>query len=61
MRDFPGSPVVKNPPCYAEDSGSSLARELRSHMVTKPKSHKKISHMMQQRLHMPQLRPDAAK
>ena len=24
-------PVLKNPPCYAEDSGSPLARELRSH------------------------------
>ena len=31
-RDFPGGPVVKNPPCDAEDTGSAPGRELRSHM-----------------------------
>ena len=30
--DFPGGPVVKNPPCNAGDAGPVLVRELRSHM-----------------------------
>ena len=30
--DFPGGPVVKNPPCSEGDAAQSLVRELRSHM-----------------------------
>ena len=30
--DFPGGPVVKNPPSYAGDTGSTAGGELRSHM-----------------------------
>ena len=30
--EFPGGPVVKNPPYTAGDMGSILVRELRSHM-----------------------------
>ena len=30
-RDFPGSPVIKNPPSNAEDIVQSLVWELRSH------------------------------
>ena len=32
LRDFPGGPVVKNPPYNAGDPVQSLVRELRSHM-----------------------------
>ena len=32
-RDFPGGPVVKTPAANARGMGSSLARELRSHML----------------------------
>ena len=32
-RDFPGGPVVKTPAANARDMGSSLDRELRSHML----------------------------
>ena len=31
-RDFPGGPVVKNPPSNAGDAGSIPGGELRSHM-----------------------------
>ena len=31
-RDFPDSPVVKNPPSNAGDVGSILVEELKSHM-----------------------------
>ena len=31
LRDFPGGPVVKHPPCNAGDMGSSAVWELRSH------------------------------
>ena len=32
MRDFPGGPVVKNPPSNAGDAVPSLVGELGSHM-----------------------------
>ena len=32
-RDFPGGPVVKNPPCNARRQVQPLVRELRSHML----------------------------
>ena len=32
LRNFPGGPVVKNPPYNEGDAGSILVRELRSHM-----------------------------
>ena len=31
--DFPGGPVVKNPPSNAGDMGSIPGQELRSHML----------------------------
>ena len=33
MEDFPGGPVVKNPPCQSGDVGSTPAEELRSHVL----------------------------
>ena len=33
FRDFPGGPVVKNPPSSAGDAGSTLSQELRSHTL----------------------------
>ena len=30
--DFPGGPVVKNPPCSAGEAGSVLITKLRPHM-----------------------------
>jgi len=40
-RDFPGGPVVKNPPAIAGDMGLIPVQELRSHVprVTKPTTH----------------------
>ena len=32
-RDFPDGLVVKNQPCNSQDSGSTLIRELRCHMI----------------------------
>ena len=31
-RDFPGGPVIKNPPCKAGDAVQALVQKLRSHM-----------------------------
>ena len=57
-RNFLGGPVVKNPPSNVGDVGSSLVRELRSHMLW---SHSERHCMMQRRSHMPQLRPTSVK
>ena len=43
MWDFPGGPVVKNPPCNAEDAGSI------------PGQGTKILHVMEQLIRVPQL------
>ena len=71
-RDFPGGPVVKNPPCNARDMGSIPgqrtkilhAMEQLSPRATTRQSvcHKERSHVTQQRRpSMLQLRPHTAK
>ena len=70
--DFPGGPVVKNPPCNARDMGSIPGQEaeiphaseqLRSHAATIEPRYYKLRESMHrsERLHMMQLRPSAAK
>ena len=54
--DFPGGPVVKNPPGNAGEVGSILGGELRSHM---PQGN--WLYAPQWRSCVPQLWPDAAK
>ena len=64
MRDFPGGPVVKNPPCNAEDGGlipgwgTKMPRASGQLSpcapTTEPYHHNERSRMMQ-------LRPDTAK
>ena len=71
LQDFPGLPVVRNPPCNAEDSGSipgwgtkfPRATEQLSPCATtgEPTGHSERCHMMQWKFRVPQLRPDAAK
>ena len=56
-RDFPGSPVVKNPPSSAGDEGSIPGQRTISHM---PQGNY-WAHSPQQRHHVPRLRPNAAK
>ena len=69
--DLPGGPLVKNLPCNARDAGSIPGRGTKiSHAVEQlnrrattrePVHHNKGSRMTQQRSHVLQLRPDAAK
>ena len=72
QRDFPGGPVVKNPPTNAGDAGSipgqgtkipRAAGQLSLCATTreKPVCCNKRSRMPQRKTHVPQLRPDAAK
>ena len=56
-RDFPGSPVVKNPPSSAGDEGSIPGQRTISHM---PQGNY-WAHSPQRRPHVPRLRPNAAK
>ena len=70
-RNFPRSPVVKNPPCNAGDVSSHPAQGTKiPHAVEQlslgttarePTRINKRSYMIQRRSHVPQLRPDAAK
>ena len=63
--------MVKNPPCYAGDSGSILgqrtkiphiAKQLGPHATTtEPVHHNERSHMKQQRSFVLQLSPNPAK
>jgi len=68
--DFFGSSVVKNPSHNAGDVGSSLVGELESHMCWSNEActiarelecHNEAYYTMQQKSHMPKLRPNAAK
>ena len=72
LGDFPGGLVVKNLPCNDRDAGSipdcgtkipHAVEQLVSPGTTTREflCHNEISHMMQQRLRMPQPRPEAAK
>ena len=71
-RDFPGGPMVKNPPCNARDVGSILGQRIKiphSMKQLSPRAttrhsvcHKERSHVTQQRRPcMLQLRPHTAK
>ena len=71
-RDFPRGPVVKKLPSHAGDMGlipgwgtkiPDAAKQLNPHATTgeKPARHNERSRMPQQRSHVPQRRPDAAK
>ena len=53
-RDFPGDPVVRNPPCNAGDMGSIPGKGTKVPPETKPAGRK-------ERSHVPLLTPDAAK
>ena len=69
--DFPGSPVVKNPPSNAGDAGSipsqgtkipCAAGQLSPRAATtEPAHHNKRARVPRQRSRVSQLRPDAAK
>ena len=68
VRDFPGGPVVKNPLCNAGDASLIPGQGTKiphAGGVTKPRAepvhHSETPHMMKQRYHELQLRPDAAK
>ena len=45
-RDFPGSPVIKTSPSNAVGAGSSLVRQLRSHMPPGQKPKQKTETML---------------
>ena len=71
FRDYPGGPVVKNPPSSAGDMGSipgqgtkipHVEEQLSPEATTRESvCRNKRSHMVQQRSCVQQLRPDAAK
>ena len=75
LKDFPGGPVVKNPPSNARDAGSipgqgtktphaaglALLYSPRATIRDKPTHHKEEPACHNERSHVPQLRPDAAK
>ena len=69
--DFPGGPVVKNPPCNARDMGSIPGQRTKiphaaeqlslSATTTEHVSHNYWVHVPQQRSHVPQPRPNSTK